>query len=45
VKAGRSHAGIVFWQQGMRIGEAMRRILKYAQQSTPEQTVNCVKFL
>lgn len=43
--SGRSHAGIVFWQQNLGIGEAMRRILQYALKTTPEDAANNVKFL
>jgi hypothetical protein len=44
--AGKSHAGIVFWQQQKPpIGEVIRRILDYATRTSPAEAANTVKFL
>jgi hypothetical protein len=43
--AGRRHAGIVFWAQELPIGEAIRRILRYASQTTVEGAASALKFL
>jgi hypothetical protein len=45
IQNGRDHSGIVFWAQKMSIGVAIRRILKYALQTAPEDAANRVHFL
>jgi hypothetical protein len=43
--AGKSHAGIVYWEQTMAIGGAVRKIIYYAQNTPPDQAANAVKYL
>jgi hypothetical protein len=44
--SGLSHAGIVYWHQDKYpIGEAIRRIIDYASQTSPADAANVVKFL
>ncbi len=43
--AGRHHAGIVYWEQNLPIGEAIRRTLRYAREMTPENSRDSVKYL
>jgi predicted nuclease of predicted toxin-antitoxin system len=45
-KAGRSHAGIVFWSQaGRQIGEVIRRVIAFASNTEANEAANHVKFL
>ena len=43
--AGQPHAGIVFWPQERPIGEVIRRILQYANATTPQEAASAVKFV
>lgn len=45
MQAGQSHAGIVYWHQGMGIGESILRILAYASQTAEADAANMVKYL
>jgi predicted nuclease of predicted toxin-antitoxin system len=43
--AGRHHAVIVFWAQERPVGEVIRRVLRYARQSTADVVADTVKYL
>lgn len=45
IEAGRAHAGIEFWQQGLPIGVAVRSILQNALRTTPADAASTVHFL
>lgn len=46
LQSGKSHAGIVFWHGNqLPIGEAIRRIVDYAQHTDPADAANMVKYL
>jgi predicted nuclease of predicted toxin-antitoxin system len=45
VKEGRPHAGIVFWAQGLPVGDAVRGVLQYALKTTAREAANTVHFL
>lgn len=46
LKLGKDHVGIVFWHGNqLSIGEAIRRILDYAQHTDPADAENMVKYL
>ena len=42
---GKSHAGIVFWEQQMAIGRVVRGILHYAAKTAPADAANYVHYL
>ncbi|HEY1859865.1 MAG TPA: DUF5615 family PIN-like protein, partial [Gemmataceae bacterium] len=42
---GQAHAGNVYWQNSISIGEAIRRILNYAANTAPDNAANMVKYL
>jgi hypothetical protein len=42
---GKNHAGILFWPQRLRIGEAVRRIFDYATSTDPADAVNTLTYL
>jgi hypothetical protein len=42
---GKSHTGIVFWEQTLAIGKAVRGILKYVQKTSPADAANYVHYL
>jgi hypothetical protein len=45
-KAGKLHAGIVFWpQSGRKIGHVIREVLLYATYTTPEAAAGQVKYV
>lgn len=43
--AGRDHAGIVYWHQNLNIGAAVRGVAEYAENTSPADAANMVKFL
>lgn len=44
-KAGRTHAGIVYWKQHLKTGLAIRRLLEYALRTPPQDAADRVHFL
>ena len=44
LQEGRSHAGIVFWQQGLPVGVAIHRILEYARNTSPADATDRLQF-
>lgn len=44
-KAGRNHAGIVYWKQHLNTGVAIRRLLEYALRTSPTDAADRVRFL
>ena len=46
ITTGRVHSGIVYWHQNaLPIGEAIRRLIKYATDTAPEAAKDSLKYL